>query len=233
MTNKLDKEMYIKLGEQLRKARESKNYSLEFVAERVGLTKKTIQRYETAESRISINVLYSICGVLDIDPYTLKGFFDISFNYDDSIDKYLGTEKIYVPDMSKFITVNLYSPISCGTSMFVTDNIIDIITLPDSFLNKHKDYFCQYAVGDSMINENINEGDLLVFEKTSIVENGQIGCFCIDENMATCKKFYKDEASAIITLQPANPKYAPIIVTVENMNFHVVGKLSLVINKRD
>lgn len=225
--------MYIKLGEQLRKARESRSYSLEFVADRVGLTKKTIQRYETAESRISINVLYSICEVLNIDPYSLTEFFDVPFHFEESVDKYLGTDRIFIPDMSKYITINLYSPISCGTSMFVAENIIDLITLPDSLLSRNKEYFCQYAVGDSMINENIHEGDLLVFEKTAIIENGQIGCFCIDENMATCKKFYKDNASAIITLQPANPRYAPIIVTIENMNFHVVGKLSLVINKRD
>lgn len=133
----------------------------------------------------------------------------------------------------KTVSIRIYQSISCGTGKNVEDNIYEYITLPESLFKQGKEYFCQFAIGDSMLNENINEGDLLVFEKTSIVENGQIGCFCIDENMATCKKFYKDDASAIITLQPANPKYAPIIVTVENMNFHVVGKLSLVINKRD
>ena len=143
-------------------------------------------------------------------------------------DIYEGIEVI-----SSVYKIPLYDVISCGSGLFVNDNIVDLIALPDSLVDSNKEYFCQYAVGDSMINENIHEGDLLVFEKTAIIENGQIGCFCIDENMATCKKFYKDDASAIITLQPANPKYAPIIVTIENMNFHVVGKLSLVINKRD
>ena len=80
--------------------------------------------------------------------------------------------------------------------------------------------------------QNINHGDLLVFEKTTIIENGQVGCFCVDDNIATCKKLYRDEESSIIMLQPANNDYQPIVVTVENMTFHVVGKLSLVINKR-
>ena len=131
-----------------------------------------------------------------------------------------------------YLNIPLYESISCGKGLFVDDNIIEYITLPETLLNTNKEYFCQYATGDSMINENINEGDLLVFEKSQIINNGQIGCFCIDDNIATCKKFYKDDASAIITLQPANTKYPPIIVTVETMNFHVVGKLSLVINKR-
>lgn len=144
--------------------------------------------------------------------------------------KVFGTQKR--PD-SIYLDIPLYNSISCGSGMFVEDNIEEYITLPESLLNSSKEYFCQYADGDSMIGENINPGDLIVFERAQTVENGQIGCFCIDDNIATCKKFYKDDASAIITLQPANNKYSPIIVTVETMNFHIVGKLALVISKRN
>ena len=131
-----------------------------------------------------------------------------------------------------YINVPVYQPLSCGTGMFVEDSIEEYISFTDRLLNPELEYFCQVANGDSMIEESIHNGDLLVFEKTSIIQNGQIGCFCVDDNMATCKKFYKDDVSAIITLQPANKNYAPIIVTLETMNFHVVGKLVLVINKR-
>jgi len=131
-----------------------------------------------------------------------------------------------------YINVPVYQALSCGTGMFVEDSIEEYISFTDRLLNPNLEYFCQVANGDSMIEENIHNGDLLVFEKTSIVQNGQIGCFCVDENIATCKKFYKDDVSAIISLQPANKNYAPIIVTLETMNFHVVGKLALVINKR-
>lgn len=168
----------------------------------------------------------SLIGDGDEDHYKNETSFRRALN-----NMMIKENKVFKPD-KKYIVFPLYRSISCGNGLFVDDNIIELISLPESILNKNKEYFCQYAVGDSMVNENINEGDLLVFEKTSVIENGQIGCFCIDDNIATCKKFYKDTASAIITLQPANPKYAPIIVTVENMNFHVVGKLILVINKR-
>lgn len=140
--------------------------------------------------------------------------------------------RVDIKNDTLYLNVPIYPPLSCGSGMFVNDNIEDYISFTDRLLNPNNDYFCQVASGDSMIDENIQDGDLLVFEKTSVIQNGQIGCFCIDENMATCKKFYKDDASAIITLQPANKTYPPIIVTVETMNFHVVGKLALVINKR-
>ena len=64
---KIDKQLYIKIGKQLREARERKELSLDYVAEKVNLTKKTIQRYETAESRITDETLKDICDVVGLD----------------------------------------------------------------------------------------------------------------------------------------------------------------------
>ena len=132
-----------------------------------------------------------------------------------------------------YLNIPLYQNLSCGEGMFVEDNIEEYIQISDRLLNPNKNYFAQVANGDSMIEENIQNGDILIFEKTDHIENGQVGCFCVDENMATCKKFFKDDASNIIMLNPANSDYQPIVITIESMNFHVVGKLKLVINRRD
>lgn len=67
MKLKIDKSMYLVLGSHLRIARERSNKSLEEVASAVGLTKKTIQRYEVGESRITISTLKSICNFLNTD----------------------------------------------------------------------------------------------------------------------------------------------------------------------
>ena len=84
-----------------------------------------------------------------------------------------------------------------------------------------------------MIDENINPGDLIVFEKCNHLKNGDIGCFTLEDNIATCKKFYQDDDNQCIILQPANSSYSPIIINYENQNgFRIIGKLSLVINKR-
>ena len=82
-----------------------------------------------------------------------------------------------------------------------------------------------------MIDAGINDGDLLVFEKTNILENGNIGAFCVDNEEAVCKRFRKSE-QGLIMLLPATEKYDPIIVDVENTCFRIVGKLALVISKR-
>lgn len=124
--------------------------------------------------------------------------------------------------------VPLYDSISCGTGGFVDDNIIDYVSLPAEMFSSKKEYFAQYAKGDSMINANINNGDLVIFEKTSSVSNGMIGCFCVDDNIATCKRLSMSDGQII--LLPENPSYNPIIANVET--FKCIGKLAFVINDR-
>ncbi len=117
----------------------------------------------------------------------------------------------------------LYAPISCGNGAFVDDNILDYVAVPDDGLNPHKEYFAQIADGDSMIEVGIDSGDIIVFEKSNTIENGKIGCFCIDDNVATCKKFKKGDT--FIQLIPANKNYDPIVIDLNNNNFRVIGIL--------
>ena len=139
---------------------------------------------------------------------------------DDSIFEILANPNIF--------KVPLYDSISCGTGGFVGDNIIDYVSLPSNLFSPKKEYFAQYAHGDSMINANINDGDLVIFEKTSSVTNGMIGCFCVDDNIATCKRLSMSDGQII--LLPENPSYNPIIANVET--FKCIGKLAFVINDR-
>lgn len=222
----------MKLGEFIKKYRDDNKMSMDAFADRVGLSKSYISILERDYNPSTGKAVSPTIQVIKrISEATKVDFDDLINMLDDDYEITVNDAQ----DSFTPLTMNipLYQQLSCGKGLFVEDNIEEYITLPESLLKPNKEYFCQYASGDSMIDENIKPGDLLVFEKTQTIENGQVGCFCIDDNVATCKKFYKDDASAIITLQPANSKYAPIIVTVETMNFHIIGKLSLVINKRD
>ena len=124
--------------------------------------------------------------------------------------------------------IDLYNVISCGKGSFVDDNIIDTISLPADLLNPNKEYFAQYAKGDSMIGAHIKDGDLVIFEKTSQVTNGMIGSFCIGEDNATCKRLKVTDKQII--LLPENPDYDPILVNAED--FRCVGKLAFVVSNR-
>ena len=166
------------------------------------------------------------------DGETVNSFFvgDLLSTYKNAIKNHTLSINTFIKNtIDKLIRkIALYELISCGTGGFVDDNIIDYVSLPAEMFSSKKEYFAQYAKGDSMINANINNGDLVIFEKTSSVSNGMIGCFCVDDNIATCKRLSMTNGQII--LLPENPSYNPIIANVET--FKCIGKLAFVINDR-
>jgi len=76
------------------------------------------------------------------------------------------------------------------------------------------------VVGDSMIDDQIREGDLVIYEQRSNPRNGDTVVALIDGE-ATLKRFYKEKTR--IRLQPANAKYHPIYVRDVEIQGVVVG----------
>ena len=64
--------------------------------------------------------------------------------------------------------------------------------------------------GDSMIEENIQDGDIIIVASQKTAENGQVVVALIDGNYATVKKFYREPE--FIRLEPANPQFKPIFI---------------------
>ena len=198
-------------------------------------------KYYMNKNNISRNQLSSSLGIA----YTTLADWLNAKTYP-RIDKiemlanYFGIEKsdlvenkpsnLSAPHPVSFITIPLYGDISCGNGMFVDDNLVDMIEVVSNGLaGSESDYFAQIASGDSMINAGINDGDLLIFRKSSTIENGQIGSFCIDDGIATCKKFRQGET--FIQLILMNPSYDPIVIDLNNTNFRVIGILKRAIKE--
>lgn len=70
------------------------------------------------------------------------------------------------------------------------------------------DTFILQVVGDSMIDENINDGDYAICKKTQTAQTGQLVVAIVNEDSATVKRFYKEPAR--VRLEPANKNYEPI-----------------------
>lgn len=214
------------------------------VCNATGLSSALISQYLTGKFEPKNDKAFIIANYLKINPAWLLGWIDDINTELDGKGRIIKngrptgkrvseiTGEVVDDDLTfdnpNIFKVPLYDSISCGTGGFVDDNIIDYVSLPSNLFNPRKDYFAQYAHGDSMINANINDGDLLIFEKTSSVTNGMIGCFCIDDNTATCKRLSMTNGQII--LLPENPSYNPIIANVET--FKCIGKLAFVINDR-
>jgi len=64
--------------------------------------------------------------------------------------------------------------------------------------------------GDSMIEENIQDDDIIIVSAQQTAENGQVVVALLDGNYATVKKFYRE--AEFIRLEPANPQFKPIFI---------------------
>jgi len=106
----------------------------------------------------------------------------------------------------------------------ITDPI-DVLTLP---MNETKNV--SYAVivkGDSMKDKGIEEGDILLVDPESSVEDGQL-TIAVIENKVTFKKLKKENGK--IFLEPANEHYERIELT-PNMDVKLL-KVAMVLSKK-
>lgn len=70
------------------------------------------------------------------------------------------------------------------------------------------DIFALEVRGDSMIGEDIHEGDYVICRRRSTAHDGQLVVAIVDNEDATLKRFYKEKTRA--RLQPSNDDYQPI-----------------------
>jgi repressor LexA len=85
----------------------------------------------------------------------------------------------------------------------------DTISVPRD-LQGHGRTFALRVRGDSMIDENIEDGDIIIVQSQKTAENGQVVVALVNGNYATVKKFYREPD--LIRLQPANPQVEPILI---------------------
>jgi repressor LexA len=85
-----------------------------------------------------------------------------------------------------------------------------------------KDVYVLRVKGDSMIEDSIRDGDLVVVERTSKTWNGQIVVAVLPDEEATLKRYY-EEPDGRIRLQPANSTMRPIVVPEVEIRGVVLG----------
>jgi repressor LexA len=97
----------------------------------------------------------------------------------------------------------------------------DTISVPKDLLGRGRTFALRVR-GESMIDENIQDGDIIIVASQNTAENGQMVIALIDGH-ATVKKFYREPD--FIRLEPANPQFKPIFVkTPERIQIQGVVK---------
>ena len=152
--------------------------------------------------------------------------FDFSIEYTGYEERILGEHaENYSKDELEDIPV--FNNIAAGEPILITPEQEDTFSIPKYWVKGSNKKFILKVKGNSMINANIHDGDLVVIEQTPAPQNGDIVAVNIDGN-ATLKTLKIGKTS--ITLIPENEAYEPIVVSKEE-EFYVLGKAVGVIRK--
>lgn len=195
------------MKDNIRKFRKKYNLSQNELGERLGVSGKTVSSWELGNSEPKMGMIENLANIFNISKSDL-----------------LDNELTYT---TPHIDIPLYSEISCGTASFVAEDIEEYITMPLSILKDDVEYFANYASGDSMIDINIKDGDLLIFKTTNYIDTNDIGAFCINGEF-TCKRY--KEVNGTVMLMPCNLEYDPLLIK-EDDDFRVIGKLHFRVEK--
>lgn len=138
--------------------------------------------------------------------------------------------EIYSPDLSQILDLPFVNHgISAGFPS-PADDFLDIkIDLNREFIKNPNATFYARVRGKSMIGAGLNDGDLLIIDRSLEPVNKKIAVCFIDGEF-TVKRIKKEDD--IIWLIPENDEYTPIKVTSDN-EFIIWGVVTTVIKKVD
>lgn len=84
----------------------------------------------------------------------------------------------------------------------------EVVTVPEDMVRKEESFVLQIA-GESMRDDGILDGDLVVVESRQTAENGET-VVAVLNGEATVKRFFREKGGRV-RLQPANDRFPPIL----------------------
>ena len=150
-----------------------------------------------------------------------KGYLQKSGHYARDID---------ISESEPMIKIPLLGTIAAGSPIEAIQEK-ETIAVPQSKLPRSGEFYALRVVGDSMIDEGINNGDVVLVKQQAVADNGQKVVALIDNHEATLKKFYQERGH--IRLQPANKSMEPLIfrngrdVSIQGIVLDVIRDMSV------
>tara|TARA_X000000950_G_scaffold87344_2_gene110042 strand:- start:3677 stop:4378 length:702 start_codon:yes stop_codon:yes gene_type:complete len=142
-----------------------------------------------------------------------------NFSKDSSIKP--ETDTTHLPSSVHAKELPVMGRIAAGVPIEAISQVSHNVAIPGYMLRNGGDHYALEVKGDSMIEEGINDGDIVVIKETKTAVNGDIVVALVKDSEATLKKFfYRGDA---IALEAANPAYETKIVPSDQVK--VQGRL--------
>lgn len=122
------------------------------------------------------------------------------------------------PSGGSSVRVPIVGQVAAGLPILAQENYDGYVEFcPPSWMPRGE-LFALKIKGESMVEAGIMNGDYVIVNRTSYVENGDIAVVLIDDE-ATVKTFYRENGA--FRLQPENPTMKPIITK----EVYILGKV--------
>ena len=146
---------------------------------------------------------------------------ELNANSSKSASIKLRTEAKYLPSSVHAKELPVMGRIAAGVPIEAISQVSHNVAIPGHMLRNGGDHYALEVKGDSMIEEGINDGDIVVIKETKTAVNGDIVVALVKDSEATLKRFfYRGDA---IALEAANPAYETRIVPSDQVK--VQGRL--------
>lgn len=122
---------------------------------------------------------------------------------------------IDINESQSMIQIPVLGRISAGQPILAVEDRETISIPQNNFKSDIQNLYALRVVGQSMIDENINDGDIVIIRTQPNAHDGQKVVAIINNEEATLKKIYHENQR--IRLQPANSIYSPIFVDPKNL----------------
>ena len=129
--------------------------------------------------------------------------------------------KEYDPHRSSAYTVNipLVGSAPCGAPLLAEENIEGFLPISTDLAKPGSKYFLLRAVGDSMNQAGIADGDIVLVRRQETADNGDRVVALVDDE-ATIKEFHRAGDAVMLKPRSKNKKHRPMILS---KNFRVQG----------
>ena len=194
-----------KFSDVFKKLRIKNKYTQEDIANKFDMAKTGISYWENGKSEPSLEVIEKLAELFNV-----------------SIDYLLGNSDTENDYRIMHNRTNVIGVVPAGVPLEAIEDIIGEIEYPSRF--EDKEVFALQIKGDSM-NKVLPDGSIGLFEKTDVLENGQIGAILVNGYDATVKKFYRLTDSYVLEPLSFNPDYQPIVIKDGTDPVSIVGKL--------
>jgi len=146
-----------------------------------------------------------------------KGYIRKSYNESRSIelvDSGGGAQSVELP---------LLGRVAAGVPIEAVQDS-ETLAVPPDMVRRRRDNYVLRVEGNSMIEEQIRDGDYIVVQAQETAEDGEMVVALVGGESATVKKLYREPGDRI-RLQPANPTMEPIFVGADELRIQgiVVG----------